>query len=58
MKQLNHQDYYVIRAAAARNLAQWAVTPAIAAIHAKMAVQYERVANQPDKGNDVIVTVI
>lgn len=58
MKQLNHQDYYATRAAAARDLAQRAVSPAIAAIHAEMAVQYESVANQSDKGDDVIVTVV
>ena len=58
MKQLNHQNYYVTRAAAARDLAQRAVSPAIAAIHAEMAVQYELVANQSDKGDDVIAMVI
>jgi hypothetical protein len=58
MNQINHQHYYAARAAAARNLALRAATPAIAAIHATMAVRYDLMANQPDKCGDVIATVL
>jgi hypothetical protein len=58
MDRLNHQDYYIARAAAARDLAQRAVSPAIAAIHTKLAAQYDLAADQSDKDDDMIVTVI
>lgn len=58
MNQTSHQHYYAARAAAARNLALRAATPAIAAIHATMAVRYDLMASQPEKCDDVIATVI
>lgn len=58
MNQLNHYRYYVARAAAARNLAQRAVDPAIAAIHAELADRYELVADQTGQDSEVILAVI
>lgn len=58
MNQLNHHQYYVARAAAARELAQRAVNPAIAAIHVELANRYELVADQTDQDSDMILAVI
>ena len=41
MNQHNHHDYYLTRAKASHDLAQRAVSPAIAAIHAELAARYE-----------------
>ncbi len=47
MDQRNHHEYYIARAEACRQLAERAVSPAIAAIHAELATRYEEVAVQP-----------
>lgn len=58
MDQPDHQDYYVARAAAARELARRAATPAIAAIHTEMAVRYDVMANRSDMDGDAVSTAI
>lgn len=52
MNQLNDRDYYARRAATARNLAQRAADPAIAAIHAELAHRYDLLVAQPEAKND------
>lgn len=50
MNKLNDAEYYVARAAASRQLAQRATSPAIAAIHDEMASKYESTAAQMAAG--------
>lgn len=46
------RDYYAARAATARNLAQRAADPAIAALHAEFATRYDLLAAQTEWTND------
>ena len=56
MNQPNNQEYYVVRAAASRDLAQRAGNPTIAAIHAELATRYDSLAAQPDQTIDGAMT--
>lgn len=51
-----NQEHYAARAAAARNMARRAATPAVAAIHAELASRYEQLASRPDRNNEIILT--
>ncbi len=46
MDEFNNHGYYLARASAARDLAQRAANPAIAAIHQEMASRYDHTAAQ------------
>lgn len=52
MDQLNHQDYYLTRAKASRELAQQALNPAIAGIHSEMASRYDDMVAQLERNDD------
>ena len=58
MNQLNHQDYYVTRAATSRALALRAADPSIAAIHADLAKRYDILAAQPESEKDLVIQII
>lgn len=58
MKQSNHQDYYVARAAISRDLASRATDPSIAAIHFEFASRYELLAEQPEQRIESKLTVV
>ena len=58
MNQSNHQEYYVVRAAASRDLEQRAKNPAIAAIHAEFATRYEQLAGQPGRNDEIMLTAV
>ena len=51
MDQLNHQDYYLTRARASRQLAQQAADPAIAGIHSEMASRYDDMVAQFERND-------
>lgn len=46
------RDYYAARAATARDMAQRAADPAIAALHAEFATRYDLLAEQTERTND------
>ena len=50
MDEFNNHGYYLARASAARELAQRAANPDIAAIHREMASRYEITAAQIGQG--------
>jgi len=54
MDQLNNHEYYVARAESAREMAQRAVNPAIAAIHTQMATRYE-ITSAQGEGNSLLI---
>ena len=51
MDQLNHQDYYLTRAKASRELAEQAADPAIAGIHSEMASRYDEMVARLERND-------
>lgn len=58
MKCPDHRDYYLTRAATSRDLAEQAVNPKVAAIHAEFAVRYHEMAARSDRENGVAVAAV
>ena len=58
MNQQSDQDYYVARAATSRDLAKRAADPASAAIHAELAIRYDKLAVRPERQDGGRMTTI
>lgn len=56
MNRPDQQDYYTARAAAARDLAQRAANPKVAAVHADFAARYDQLAAQPERQKTAALT--
>lgn len=54
----DHRDYYLARAATARELAERAADPQVAAIHTDFATRYDELAAKPDCRNPATSTAV